>query len=90
MKFMKRIKFIFKFWKFGPFLVDFFLSKQVSLFKKLFAVLFVVAYAFFPFDLIPDVLLFFGIVDDLVLATFVLERIVKLSPPALKEKYDLI
>jgi uncharacterized membrane protein YkvA (DUF1232 family) len=86
-RFLKRIRFILKFWKFIPFLKDFFISNQVALHKKGLAVLLILTYAFFPFDLIPDYLAFLGIVDDLVIAGFVLERMVKLAPDSLKEKH---
>lgn len=88
MKFFKRMKFILKFWKVIPFIKDFFLSKNVQLHHKGLALLMVLTYAFFPFDLIPDFLVFFGIVDDIVIATFVLERMVKMAPEELKEKYE--
>lgn len=57
--------------------------------KKAIGILFILAYAFFPFDLIPDFLSLFGIVDDVVIATFVLERMIKMSPQSLKDKYKL-
>ncbi|WP_319941415.1 YkvA family protein [Metabacillus sediminilitoris] len=57
--------------------------------KKAIGILFIIAYAFFPFDLIPDFLSLFGIVDDVVIATFVLERMIKMSPQFLKDKYKL-
>lgn len=90
MKFFKRVKFIAKFWKFIPFLKDFFLSNEVQLNSKIAGVLLITMYAFFPFDLIPDFLAFFGIVDDVVIATFVLDRIIRIAPDSLKEKYKLI
>lgn len=89
LKIIKRIKFIFTFWRFLPFLKEFFLSKQVETTKKVIGLLFIVAYAMFPFDLIPDFLSFLGIVDDVVIATFVLERLIKMAPESLKEKYNL-
>ncbi|MBM7692782.1 uncharacterized membrane protein YkvA (DUF1232 family) [Peribacillus deserti] len=76
-KILKRIKFVFKFWKFLPFLKDFFLTKEVPSSKKAFGVLLILTYAFFPFDIIPDFLSFFGIVDDVVLAGFVVDRMIK-------------
>lgn len=88
-KFLKRIRFIFKFWKSIPFIIDFFLSKEVALFKKMFSALLVLAYVFFPLDLIPDFFAFFGLVDDLIIAGFIVERMVKWAPETLKEKYHL-
>ena len=89
-KYLKRIKFMLKFWKSLPFLKDFFVSEDVQLHKKALGVLMILTYAFFPFDLIPDFLSFIGIIDDVVIAGFVLERIVKIAPQSLKEKYNLI
>jgi len=51
--------------------------------------LLILTYAFFPFDLIPDYISFLGIVDDVVIATFVLDWMIKLAPESLKEKYKL-
>ncbi|RFU68957.1 DUF1232 domain-containing protein [Peribacillus saganii] len=89
-KFFKRIKFILKFWKFIPFLKDFFVSKDVQAHKKALGVLMILTYAFFPFDLIPDFLSLIGIVDDVVIAGFVLERMVALAPDSLRHKHGLI
>ncbi len=88
-KYFKRLKFILKFWRFIPFLKDFFLTKEVPSHHKVLGALIILTYAFFPFDLIPDFLAFFGIIDDVVLATFVLERFVKIAPQTLKDKYKL-
>lgn len=90
MKFLKRITFIFKFRRFVPFLKDFFLSNEVPIHKKALGVLFFLTYAFFPFDLIPDYLAFLGLIDDVVIASFVLERFVKIAPDSLKRKHKLI
>lgn len=43
----------------------------------------------FPFDLIPDFLLFFGVLDDIAVVLFILQRIVKMAPKHLQEKYNL-
>ncbi|WP_226669547.1 YkvA family protein [Metabacillus litoralis] len=88
-RYFKRIKFIFKFWKFIPFLKDFFTTSEVQTYKKVLGVLLISTYAFFPFDLIPDFLAMLGIVDDIVIATFILERMIKLAPDSLKEKHGL-
>ncbi|CAM3844375.1 YkvA family protein [Mesobacillus zeae] len=88
-KLFKRFKFVFKFWKFIPFIKDFFLSREVKANKKIIGLVLILAYAFFPFDLIPDFLAFFGVIDDIVIAGFVLERMVKLAPDSLKEKHGL-
>jgi uncharacterized membrane protein YkvA (DUF1232 family) len=88
-KYFKRIKFIIKFWKFIPFLKEFFISKEVEVHKKTIGVLLILTYAFFPFDLIPDFLSLIGVVDDIVIATFVLERMIKMAPDSLRDKYEL-
>ena len=75
--------------KFLPFLMDFFVSKDVQLHKKGLGVLLILTYAFFPFDLIPDFLSFIGIIDDVVVAGLILERMVKMAPQSLKEKYNV-
>lgn len=77
-----------KFWKFLPFLKDFFLSKEVRPRQKITGVALFVIYAVFPFDLIPDFLSVLGILDEFVIATFLLERLIKIAPDFLKEKYD--
>jgi uncharacterized membrane protein YkvA (DUF1232 family) len=79
-----------KFWKFIPFLKDFFLARDVLLSKKVIGVSLIVAYILFPFDIIPDFLAFFGILDDLMLATFVMGRIISIAPQNLKQKYNLL
>ncbi|WP_226681731.1 YkvA family protein [Sutcliffiella horikoshii] len=90
LRFFRRLKFIFTFWRFIPFLIDYFRSGEVSVAKKLVGVVLLLAYLIFPFDFIPDYLLFFGVLDDVMVVTFVLERIVKLAPASLKEKYKLL
>ena len=87
-KYLKRIKFMLKFWKFLPFLKDFFVSKEVPLHKKALGVTLILTYAFIPFDLIPDFLSFIGIIDDVVIAGIVLESMIKTAPQSLKEKYN--
>lgn len=88
-KVLKRLKFIVTFWRFIPFLKEFFLSTKVESYKKILGILLILTYAFFPFDLIPDFISVLGIVDDIVIATFVLDRIIKMAPQSLKEKYQL-
>ncbi|QFT91112.1 hypothetical protein FIU87_20890 [Bacillus sp. THAF10] len=89
-KVLKRLRFVFTFWRFIPFLVDYFRSREVSGTKKITGFVLLLGYVVFPFDLIPDYVLLFGAVDDIVIITFVLERLVKMAPASLKEKYKLL
>ncbi|KAB2332694.1 YkvA family protein [Bacillus mesophilum] len=90
MRWMKRVKFIFKFWKFIPFLKEYFLSREVSMAKKVLPVAGAVAYILLPFDIIPDFLTIFGVTDDIVLTTFLLQQMIKMAPERLKEKYKVL
>ncbi|HYK73838.1 MAG TPA: DUF1232 domain-containing protein [Pseudoneobacillus sp.] len=89
-KFLKRIRFIFNIKKFIPFILDFFRSKQIPLRKKLFSLLLIITYFLLPFDLIPDFLSFFGILDDLSIFLFILQQMIKMAPHSLKEKHGLL
>jgi uncharacterized membrane protein YkvA (DUF1232 family) len=88
-KFFKRMRFVLKFWKSVPFIKDFFFSKEVAPYKRIFSLLFFLTYALFPFDLIPDFIYMLGIVDDVVITGFIIERMVKWAPESLKDKYRL-
>ncbi len=87
--FLKRIRFLFKFHKSIPFLKDFFISKEIKSVTKLIYALLILGYAAIPFDIIPDFLFIFGIVDDVTIAIFLMERMVKSAPQSLKEKHEL-
>ncbi|WP_409304216.1 YkvA family protein [Peribacillus sp. SCS-155] len=50
----------------------------------------ILTYIFFPFDLIPDFLSLIGVMDDVMVAGFVLNWMVKIAPRQLKEKYGFI
>ena len=89
MKLLKRFKFLVNFRKSVPFLVDFFRSKDVSIVKKVTSIGLILGYFILPFDLIPDVLVFFGIVDDVAVFAFMLQLIVKLAPEKLKKRYEI-
>ncbi|SIS57104.1 YkvA family protein [Salimicrobium flavidum] len=89
MKFWRRVKFLFQFRKSIPFLVSFFRSREVKGVKKGGAVLLAFLYILFPWDLIPDFLVLFGIIDDVAVLTFILQQIVKMAPESLKEEYKL-
>ncbi|MBG9586624.1 YkvA family protein [Cytobacillus firmus] len=90
MKFLKRIKFVFKFWRFLPFLKDYFLSREVSAGKKLLPVAAAILYILLPLDLVPDFLSILGFTDDIVITSFVLQQMVKMAPESLKEKYKVL
>jgi uncharacterized membrane protein YkvA (DUF1232 family) len=89
MKFFKRLRFVLKFWKSIPFVVEFFFSREVEASKKVLSVLLILTYIFFPFDLIPDFIYLLGIFDDIVITGFIMERMVKWAPERLKDKYRL-
>lgn len=85
-----RMRLVFHVRKFIPFLYDFFTSKDVKLKKKVLSILFLCGYVMFPFDLIPDFFLLFGLVDDIAVIMFVLQRIVKMAPVHLQSKHGLL
>ncbi|MGO4886308.1 YkvA family protein [Anaerobacillus sp. MEB173] len=89
MKFLKRMKFVLRFWRSLPFVKDFFISREVHLSKKLISIALIFGYAFFPYDVIPDFLFVVGIVDDAVIVSLIIERMVKWAPKELIEKYQL-
>ncbi|KGX90523.1 membrane protein [Pontibacillus halophilus JSM 076056 = DSM 19796] len=89
MRFFRRIRFLFRFHKSIPFLKDFFLSKEVKNVNKVISVGLIIGYFLLPLDLIPDVIAFFGILDDVAIFTFILQQIVKMAPQQLKEKHDV-
>ncbi|HEK9101745.1 DUF1232 domain-containing protein [Bacillus pfraonensis] len=88
-KFISRFRLMLHFRRFGPFLYDFFTSKEVAMQKKVLSIVFLIGYVVFPFDLIPDFLMFFGVLDDVAVVLFILQRIVKMAPKHLQEKYNL-
>ncbi|TMN22546.1 YkvA family protein [Lentibacillus cibarius] len=86
-KLFKRIRFLFTFHKSIPFLKDFFLSGEVKVRTKILYLLLIIGYGIFPFDLIPDFILVFGIFDDITVAVFLLQRMIHAAPDSLKEKH---
>ncbi|MFK2826695.1 DUF1232 domain-containing protein [Bacillus sp. B190/17] len=88
-KLWKRIKFVFTFRKFIPFLKDFFISKEVAVFNKILSIGLIIGYFVLPFDMIPDFFTVFGLLDDIAVFTFVLQQIIKMAPSSIKEKYHM-
>ncbi|AEH49097.1 YkvA family protein [Parageobacillus thermoglucosidasius] len=85
----KRLRFVIKIRRFFPFLIEFFRSQEVSMLKKTLVILLLASYAAFPFDIIPDWLGLFGVIDDVAVLLFILQQIVKMAPSRLKNKYGL-
>ncbi|GAA0311669.1 uncharacterized membrane protein YkvA (DUF1232 family) [Gracilibacillus halotolerans] len=88
MRFWRRLTFLFKFHKSVPFLKDYFFSKEVSFLKKIAILLLIVLYIVIPFDAIPDYLLLFGLIDDVVVVTLILQLVIKMAPNSIKEKHN--
>ncbi|MGR5865536.1 YkvA family protein [Bacillus cereus] len=86
---MSRLRVVFHVRRFVPFLFDFFTSKEVSIKKKILSIAFLVGYVAMPLDLIPDFLPFIGILDDIGIVLFILNRIVKMAPVQLQEKHNV-
>ncbi|UJL47006.1 DUF1232 domain-containing protein [Virgibacillus sp. NKC19-16] len=88
-RFFNRIRFLFKFHKSIPFMKDFFMTNEVKRSTKILFAVLIIGYIALPFDLIPDFILLFGIVDDATIAIFLLQQMVKVAPESLKEKHKL-
>ncbi|AST00497.1 MULTISPECIES: YkvA family protein [Geobacillus] len=88
-KWWKRLRFIIHVRRFLPFLFEFFVSREVPMRKKAFSVGLFLLYMVLPFDLIPDWLALFGLIDDLAVFLFILQQVIKMAPISLKEKYNL-
>lgn len=86
----KRIRFVWNVRRFLPFLKDFYLSTEVPNGRKLLSVIGMIGYFLIPFDLIPDFLMGFGLLDDVTIFLFILQGIVKMAPLHLQEKYQLL
>lgn len=89
-RFGKRLQFLLKFHKSVPFVTDFFVSKEVTIGSKLMFAILIIGYIAFPFDIIPDFLFLFGILDDITIVAFLLQWMVKAAPESLKEKHQLL
>ncbi|GGF33511.1 membrane protein [Halobacillus andaensis] len=85
----RRIKFLANLKKSIPFLIRFFRSEEVGTDKKVISVALMAGYIVFPWDLIPDFFIFIGLVDDAAVLAFILQQIVKMAPPSLKEEFQL-
>ena len=85
----KRLRFIVKIRRFIPFFIEFFRSREVPMFKKTLSIVLLAIYMVFPFDIIPDWLGPFGIIDDVTVLLFILQQIVKMAPSHLKDKYGI-
>jgi uncharacterized membrane protein YkvA (DUF1232 family) len=88
-RFFRRLKFVLQIHKSIPFIIDIFRSKDVSLSKKVVAVILFVSYAILPFDLIPDFIVAFGIFDELVVLSFILQYFVKIAPQGIRDKHQV-
>ncbi|MGR5967237.1 YkvA family protein [Bacillus cereus] len=88
-KLISRLRVVFHVRRFVPFLFDFLLQKEVSIKNKILSVAFLVGYVAMPLDLIPDFLPFIGILDDIGIVLFILNRIVKMAPVQLQEKHNV-
>ena len=75
--------------KFGPFLLDFYKSTAVPAKKKFLSIAFIAGYLLFPFDVIPDFLAGFGLLDDAAVLLLVLQQIIKLAPASMREKHNM-
>ncbi|MFD2750773.1 YkvA family protein [Virgibacillus siamensis] len=86
---MKRLQFLIKFHKSIPFIKDFFRSAEVKSSNKWLFAMLLIGYITFPFDIIPDFLIWFGIFDDITVAAILLQWMVKIAPDSLKAKHQL-
>lgn len=86
--FIRRLKFLFSIHKSIPFLYDFFKSKEVKPKVKILFTILMIGYVVLPFDLIPDFMALFGVVDDITVVLFILQLMVKKAPDSLKGKYE--
>ncbi|WP_077324354.1 YkvA family protein [Virgibacillus siamensis] len=89
-RFLKRLRFLLKFHKSVPFVKDFFVSKEVRTGNKLLFFVLIIGYILIPFDIIPDFLFWFGVLDDITIAAFLLQWMVKIAPESLKRKHQLL
>ncbi|WP_217587343.1 YkvA family protein [Lentibacillus saliphilus] len=86
---LKRLGFLVRFHKSVPFFVAFFKSREVGVLRKILFVALIIGYSVFPFDVIPDFLIVFGVVDDVAVAAWILQYMVKTAPKSLRDQYGL-
>lgn len=84
-----RMRLLLRVRRFVPFLKEFFLSSEVSGRKKVLSVVIIVGYWLLPFDIVPDFLSFFGLIDDVAIFMLVLRQIVKMAPASMRERYEI-
>ncbi|WP_100407370.1 YkvA family protein [Bacillus solitudinis] len=86
---LSRIFLIFKIKRFFPFLIDYFLSKEVLFRQKIIYILIFFTYLILPFDLIYDYIPLAGLVDDVFVLMFLLQHLIKKAPPHLRDTHKL-
>ncbi|MGM8366204.1 YkvA family protein [Virgibacillus sp. W0181] len=88
-RFFNRFLFLAKFHKSIPFVKDFFMTKEVKKGRKVFFAVVIIGYIVFPFDLIPDFIFGFGVIDDITITAFLLQQMIKYAPQSLKDKHHI-
>lgn len=88
-KIWSRMRLMLRVRRFVPFLKEFFLSSEVPVRKKVFSAAIMVGYWMLPFDIVPDFLSFFGLIDDVAIFMLLLQQIVKMAPASMRERYDI-
>ncbi|MDG5470478.1 DUF1232 domain-containing protein [Jeotgalibacillus sp. ET6] len=89
-KFWSRLRFIFTLRKSLPFAKEYFTSRDVPVLKKILPVFIFLVYAVIPIDFVPDYLIVLGILDDTAVAAYLFQLMVKMAPPHLAAKYQLL
>lgn len=88
-KLWKKVRVFLKLHRFVPFFIEFFRSHEVARYQKVMYMLIIIGYFLFPFDLIPDWLGIFGIMDDVTIFMLILRKMIKIAPDHLKHKYEV-
>lgn len=87
MRFFKRLVFIVKFHRFIPFIIKFFTSKEVEIWKKVVSLAAIIGYAWLPVDIIPDFFFVIGVVDDVLIITLIFQWMMYTAPNSIKENF---